>query len=165
MPRWRACTRETPLQAAPGAGVIQGLGFHSKRGFGIPLSVYSRCCILVSHYQSFDAVYVHVVPWSEFSIVIYYPHYQQAPISNRSVFESQCPHNAANLIRNPNVKYFEQRSIMKRPFKIGPIWVVIDGEGVCELLDRLEGRVQFSFRIWKKICTITSKTQLVSILR
>jgi len=33
---------------------------------------------LDSHYQyTFDAVYVYVVPWSEFPIVPSYPHYPQ----------------------------------------------------------------------------------------
>ena len=35
-----------------------------------------------SHYQStLDAVYVYVVPWTEFPIVPSYPHYQQAAAS------------------------------------------------------------------------------------
>jgi len=44
-----------------------------------------------SHYQStLDAVYVYVVPWSEFPIVSSYPHYPQlAPVAGHVAFGGQ----------------------------------------------------------------------------
>ena len=45
------------------------IGAHKKRTIRMPV-------VSVSHYQStLDAVYVYVVPWSEFPIVTSYPHY------------------------------------------------------------------------------------------
>ena len=59
---------------------VQGLGFWVL-GSGLEFRVWgvadAATCVWVSIRSTLDAVYVYVVPWSEFPIDPSYPHYPQ----------------------------------------------------------------------------------------